>query len=133
MQLNWCRGFFQAWAVLASLWVLFFGWQAYTTHSWSHLYEDDCREQAVRAAKWPDGKPFNEWERAGLIPYDVKNDPSRWQIWQEVWQKIEQKIDDCQAAKPVVERVTHSMAESWLNLTSLPPLIQLILLPLLKK
>jgi hypothetical protein len=125
MQLNWGRGFFRAWAVFASLWILFFGWQAYTTHSWWRLYDEGCREHVMQAAKWPDGKPFDEWERAGFLPYEVKNDPNRWQIWQEVWQKV----DDCEAAKPLLERVTHTLAESWYNLTSFLPGIQLILLP----
>jgi hypothetical protein len=124
VQINWAQGFFRAWAVLAALWILFFGWQAYTTHSWGPWAQPDCLDQF---AKWPDGTPFDDWERAGFTRWDPnrpvpKEDQSIKKIWDEAWQKVWH----CEAAKPPTQRVARGLTENWSDLTSA---LQLILLP----
>jgi hypothetical protein len=69
--MNWARGFFRAWLVASTLWVALFGWNAFTNNTWSgwrsYPVADDCMD---RCAKWPDGKPWDEWDRAGFIAYN---------------------------------------------------------------
>ena len=123
MRINWARGFFRAWAVLA-VWISGSGWHAYTTASWSQP-EDDCWEQI---AKWPDGKPFDEWERGGFVDYVPNDEPNRRQnkIFEEVWRKIKDCGTAKEAAKPLMQRVTLRVTENWSELTSA---LRLILLP----
>jgi hypothetical protein len=81
-------------------------------------------------AKWPDGRPFDMWERAGFVDYDPKDEKNQWRekIWDEVWQKVW----DCEAAKPLTQRVARRATENWSDLISslelilLPPLVVLI-------
>ena len=75
-----------------------------------------------RFAKWPDGRPFDAYERAGFVEYNLKDDANRWKMWREAWQKIE----DCEAAKPLMQRVARGVTEHWSSLNSS---LQLILLP----
>jgi hypothetical protein len=139
MRINWARGFFRAWAVLAVLWISGSGWHAYTTASWSQP-EDDCWEQI---AKWPDGKPLDQWDRWGATEVDVPSNvefnkkEGAWAAnaiaernrWRE---KIWQEVKDCEAAKPVVQRIAVRVTENWSQLTSAlqfilwPPLVVLI-------
>jgi hypothetical protein len=115
MQINWAKGFFRAWAVLASLWILSSGWLAYTTPHLSGYPNDDCWEQL---AKWPDGKPFDVWDRYGFREVNAER-----KQWQET---VFQKVEDCESAKPLMQRVMLRVTENWSDLTSA---LQLILLP----
>ena len=94
----------------------------------------DCWEPL---AKWPDGKSFDEWDRYGAVELDI---PSNVEInkkngewaadsiaernrWREsIWQKVK----DCEAAKPLVQRIALGVTENWSYLRSS---LQLILLP----
>jgi len=136
MRLNWAKGFFCAWAALAVLWVLASGWHAYTTTYLRLPFQPriDCWEPL---AKWPDGKSFDEWDRYGAVELDI---PSNVEInrkngewaaesiaernrWREsIWQKVK----DCEAAKPLVQRIALGVTENWSYLRSA---LQLILLP----
>jgi hypothetical protein len=129
VRLNWIKTFFWCWAMLAILWVLASGWHAYNFQP-----QSDCWSPI---AKWPDGKPFEKWDRYGAVELDV---PSNVEInkkngewaadaiaernrWREtIWQKVR----DCEAAKPFVRRVALGVSENWSYLTSS---LQLILLP----
>src|SRR2546429_4208972 len=102
MRLNWIKALFWCWAVLAILWVLASGWHAYTTMYLNLPFQpqSDCWGPI---AKWPDGKPFDEWDRYGAVELDV---PSNVEInkkngewaadaivernrWREtIWQKV---------------------------------------------
>jgi hypothetical protein len=70
------------------------------------------------------------WERAGFVDYDPKDEKNQWRekIWDEVWQKVW----DCEAAKPLTQRVARRVTENWSELLSslqlilLPPLVVLI-------
>lgn len=119
MQISWAKGFFRTWAVLAVLWISASGWHAYNTNAFWPQPQDDCLE---RFAKWPDGRPFDAYERAGFVEYNLKDDANRWKMWREAWQKIE----DCEAAKPLMQRVARGVTEHWSSLNSS---LQLILLP----
>ena len=134
MRLNWAKGFFWAWAALAILWVMASGWHAYTNTYLFVQPDEDCLNQF---AKWPDGKPFDEWDRYGAVELDI---PSNVEInkkngewaadsiaernrWREsIWQKVK----DCEAAKPLVQRIALGVTENWSYLRSS---LQLILLP----
>ena len=136
IRLNWAKGFFCAWAALAVLWVLASGWHAYTTTYLRLPFQPqvDCWEPL---AKWPDGKSFDEWDRYGAVELDI---PSNVEInkkngewaadsiaernrWREsIWQKVK----DCEAAKPLVQRIALGVTENWSYLRSA---LQLILLP----
>jgi hypothetical protein len=136
IRLNWAKGFFCAWAALTVLWILASGWHAYTTTYLRLPFQPqvDCWEPL---AKWPDGKSFDEWDRYGAVELDI---PSNVEInkkngewaadsiaernrWREsIWQKVK----DCQAAKPLVQRIALGVTENWSYLISS---LQLILLP----
>ena len=127
MRLNWIKALFWCWAVLAILWVLASGWHAYTTMYLNLPFQpqSDCWGPI---AKWPDGKPFDEWDRYGAVELDV---PSNVEInkkngewaadaivernrWREtIWQKVK----DCEAAKPFVQRAALGVTENWSYLT----------------
>ena len=142
MRLNWAKGFFWAWAALAILWVLASGSHAYTSTYLRLPFQpqDDCWGPL---AKWPDRKPFDEWDRYGAVELDVpsnvdinkKNgewaadaiaERNRWR--ESIWQKVK----DCEAAKPLVQRLALGVTENWsylrgsLQLILLPPLVVLI-------
>lgn len=136
MRLDWTKALFWCWAALAILWVLASGWYAYTT-TYLHLPFQPQSDCWGPIAKWPDGKPFAEWDRYGAVELDV---PSNVEInkkngewaadaivernrWREtIWQKVK----DCEAAKPLVQRVALGVTENWSYLRST---LQLILLP----
>jgi hypothetical protein len=136
MRLNWIKALFWCWAVLAILWVLASGWHAYNT-TYLHLPFQPQTDCWGPIAKWPDGKPFDEWDRYGAVELDV---PSNVEInkkngewaadsiaernrWREsIWQKVK----DCEAAKPLVQRIALGVTENWSYLISS---LQLILLP----
>jgi hypothetical protein len=125
MQINWAKGFFRAWAVLAIVWVLASGWHAYTTTYWSFQSDNDCWKQL---AKWPDGKAFDseldrflDWVPDPPEPaFAIEIEKNRWR--RMIWQKIE----DCRASKPLVQRVARAVTMNW---SSLESSLQLILLP----
>jgi hypothetical protein len=125
MQINWARGFSRAWAALAILWVMASGWHAYTNTYLFVQPDEDCLNQF---AKWPDGKPFDEWERGGFVDYVPNDEPNRRQnkIFEEVWRKIKDCGTAKEAAKPLMHRVTVRVTENWSELTSA---LRLILLP----
>jgi len=70
MRLNWIKALFWCWAVLAILWVLASGWHAYNT-TYLHLPFQPQTDCWGPIAKWPDGKPFDEWDRYGAVELDV--------------------------------------------------------------
>src|SRR2546430_9388528 len=76
IRLNWAKGLFCAWAALAVLWVLASGWHAYTTTYLRLPFQPhvDCWEPL---AKWPDGKPFDEWDRYGAVELDIDRKSTR--------------------------------------------------------
>jgi hypothetical protein len=134
MRINWAKGFFRTWAVLACLWVLASGWREYTTYwSW-HEYssagwaeKDDCWEQF---AKWPDGKPL-DWTDI-FEPYvqsDVERKNSDADRWRET---VRQKLRDCAAAKEAAKPLVQRASEYWPELRRslqrilLPPMALLI-------
>lgn len=142
MRLNWAKGFFWAWAALAILWVLASGSHAYTSTYLRLPFQpqDDCWGPL---AKWPDRKPFDEWDRYGAVELDVPSNVDinkkngEWAAdaiaernrWRElIWQKVK----DCEAAKPLVQRLALGVTENWsylrgsLQLILLPPLVVLI-------
>jgi hypothetical protein len=125
MQINWARRFLRAWAALAILWVMASGWHAYTTTYLFSQPDDDCLNQF---AKWPDGTPFNEFERGGLLDDFDRNDEAsgRDKIFKEAWKKIKDCGAAKEAAKPLMQRVTLRVTENWSELTSA---LRLILLP----
>ena len=63
MQVNWRRGFFRAWLVLAVAWLGLVGWYEYANKPWNQSWgpasvrtEGECW---ITIAKWPDGQPFD--------------------------------------------------------------------------
>jgi hypothetical protein len=126
MQLSWGRGFFRIWAVLAIVWVMFFGWREYSVHSW---WTDpvvriggECWD---RFAKWQDGQRFGEWDAFDDValneaPSESINERNRWR------ELIRQKLRTCEDTKPAVERFGGWVAD---NLSSLKDALLLILLP----
>jgi hypothetical protein len=129
MRINWAKGFFRAWAVLASVWIFASGWYAYSTFTdYSFIHpQDDCWDQI---AKWPGGRPFDVWDGdfddyvapgfEKAAEYSIAIERNRWR------QAIRQKLDDCEAAKGLVHRVTLWVTE---NSSGLRSSLQLILLP----
>jgi hypothetical protein len=114
--------------VLAGVWIFASGWYAYSTFTdYSFIQpQDDCWDQI---AKWPDGKPFDVWDDFDdyVIPgfekaaeYSIAIERNRWR------HVIRQKLNDCEAAKGLVHRVT-----LWVtgNSSGLKSSLQLILLP----
>jgi hypothetical protein len=143
MKIEWRRGFFRAWAVLALAWVTLVGWNEYG--QWANgrpsnivNTEGECWD---RLAKWPDGKPFdiydtfNEFDLPSNIEINKKENvwaadsiPER-NRWRDT---VLQRLKDCEAAKPILQRLTLTVSDYWpalkdsLSLILLPPLALLI-------
>ena len=140
-KMNWARGFFRAWLVAATLWVGLFGWSAFTNNTWSgwrsYPVADDCLD---RYAKWPDGKPWDEWDRAGLIDYNLTlseselslEDLQKKRSHDVAWAKIGACSATKEDAKPIMQRVSYLISNDWSGLKGsiaiilLPPLALLI-------
>ncbi len=143
MRVSWGRGFLRAWGVLAVLWISLFGWHEYTAHGWVadpfSRGQGDCWDGL---AKWPDGQPFSEWDAVGdemdvasNVEINKKNhawaadsiaERNRWR------HTIRQKVNDCEAAKPIIERLILRAIDYWsalkgsLPVILLPPIVLLI-------
>src|SRR6266516_5155220 len=108
MRLNWIKALFWCWAVLAIIWVLASGWHAYTTTYLNLPFQpqSDCWGPI---AKWPDGKPFDEWDRYGAVELDV---PSNVEI---------NKKNGEWAADAIVERTDGERRSGRRSKTAKPP------------
>jgi hypothetical protein len=142
MKIEWQRGFFRAWLVLAVAWVGLVGWNEYgqwaTRLSYVHG-EGQCWDHL---AKWPDGKPFdiydiigNEFDLPANVEINKKENawladsiPER-NRWRDI---VTQKLRDCEAAQPITQRLTLAVSDHWpalkdsLSHIFLPPLALLI-------
>jgi hypothetical protein len=141
MQVNWSRGLFRAWLVLALGWVSFIGWYEYANKPWnldwtSGLIYNQGDECWTRLAKWPDGQPFDwfdvaadEDDSAANVAINKKNgawrpddipERHRWVV------AIRQKLIDCEAAAPIMQRALRQVTRIW---DSLKDDIAILLLP----
>jgi hypothetical protein len=144
MQVNWRRGFFRAWVVVALAWVGVMGWREYTNKPWNLEWgvgfrtEGECWD---RLAKWPDGQPFDLWD-----VFDDVDVPSNVELNQKkhTWAAdaipernrwvaaTRQKLRDCEAAAPIMQRLSLKMTNIWSSLVDslpillLPPLVLLL-------
>jgi hypothetical protein len=141
MKIEWQRGFFRAWVVLALAWVGLIGWNEYG--QWPGLsYVHGDGECWDRLAKWPDGKPFNIYDIIGNefdLPTNVEinKKENAWAAdsipernrWRDI---VTQRLKDCEAAQPITQRLTRTVSDYWpalkgsLFLMFLPPLALLI-------
>jgi hypothetical protein len=140
MKIEWRRGFFRVWAVLALAWIGLAGWHEYG--HWvirlSYVHPGECWD---RFAKWPDGQNFDEWDGddevdvPGNVEINKKNKawaadsiPKR-NLWREA---ARQNIRACEAAKPILQRVAlavsdnRSAMQDSLSFVLLPPLACLV-------
>jgi hypothetical protein len=120
MQLSWKRGFLRVWAVLAIIWVTFFGWREYSAESgWTDIHVGgECWD---RLAKWPDGTRLDDWDvYFDDAPAGSGNERDHWR------ELIRQKLKACEYDKPLVQRLT-----AWLddNFIALGNSLILVLLP----
>jgi hypothetical protein len=124
MKIEWRRGFFRAWVVLALAWIALVGWKEYglwANESNVHT-ERECWD---RLAKWPDGKPMESiWDLMNdfeVLPTNVEI--NKWR------NAVAQKLRDCEAAQPILQRLARTdryAFEGSLSLVFLPPLALLI-------
>jgi hypothetical protein len=130
MKIEWRRGFFRAWMVLALAWVALVGWKERDQWSNGLSYVHSNGECWDRLAKWQDGKPFDD-------VYDLYNDTKDSSSEKDQWRDaVRLKINDCEAAseaaKPIMQRLTLTVSESWpilkesLSFIFLPPFALLI-------
>jgi hypothetical protein len=148
MQVNWSRGLYRAWLVLALGWVGFIGWYEYANKPWnldwgsSALIRTENDECWTRLAKWPDGQPFDWWDIAGdeadfAENVEINKKKGAWRA-DEIparnrWvAQIRQKLIDCEAAAPLVQRLSRQAINIWdslkddIALIFLPPIALLI-------
>jgi hypothetical protein len=145
MKIEWRRGFFRAWMVLALTWVALVGWSERDQFPESLSYVRHDNECWDRLAKWPDGKRFEAengiWELMPEFDNQRNVQPNKrnnaWRAdsiperkrWRGI---IAQKLEDCEAAKvaakPILQRwtLTVSTLEEPLSLIFLPPLALLV-------
>ena len=140
MKIEWRRGFFRAWAVLALAWITLIGWNEYGR--WANASNVHTeRECWDRLAKWPDGTPFradegiwalvDEFDTESNVEINKKNHewaadsiPER-NRWRDT---VRQRLRDCEVAKPL----TLKLSDYWpafkksLSLIFFPPLALLI-------
>jgi hypothetical protein len=105
MKVNFGRGFFRAWLVIAAAWIGVVCWIHYPTWAlWvSNPYtEDDCSESL---GKWPDDRKFStiDW----FPDYADDTEHNRWLA------AVNKKIVDCRAAKPFGERLAFFLTNTW--------------------
>jgi hypothetical protein len=144
MRINWGRGFFRAWVVLALAWIGLVGWNEFVHKPWNM----DWRTETVRTegecwdrlAKWPDGQPFsmyNAWSDEIDIPANVEVN-KREHAWaadsipeRNRWVHATlQKLRECEAAAPIMQRVSLRATSIATNIWfSLKDSLALILLP----
>jgi hypothetical protein len=126
MKIEWQRGCFRAWAVLALVWVALVGWNQFGqwSHGLSYVYSNgECWD---RLAKWPDGTPFDVYD---AFYNDTKDSSSERDRWRDT---VRMKLGDCEAAKPILRRLKLTASDYWpalrdsLSLILLPPLALLI-------
>jgi hypothetical protein len=146
MRLNWRRGLFRSFLVVAVAWV---GYAAFHEHTAKSLNfesrtastrsEGDCW---TRIAKWPDGQPFNAFDlfeesntpsnvalnkKRGAWSADSIPDRNQWVV------STKQKLIACETGRSVVPQVTGQVSNVWLSLRNslvgllLPPLALLIM------
>jgi hypothetical protein len=110
MKVNFGRGFFRAWLVIAAAWIGVFCWIHYPTWwadwvAYPYTVDDDCSESL---GKWPDGRKFEgaaDWFRD--YPADSDTEHNRWLA------VVHKKIADCRAAKPFGERLNFFLTSTW--------------------
>jgi hypothetical protein len=61
--MNWARGFLRAWLVVATLWVGYFGWNAFANNTWSGwrsypIADDSWAKVTACSATEEDAKPI---------------------------------------------------------------------------
>jgi hypothetical protein len=99
------------------------------------------RRMLGSSCQWPDGKPFDVYDMFGEfdLPSNVEMNKKEnaWAAdsipernrWRDI---VTQKLRDCEAAKPILQRLTLTLTDSWptlkesLSLIFLPPLALLI-------
>jgi hypothetical protein len=145
MKITWRRGFFRAWVALAVAWVALVGWKERDQWSSGFSYAHTNGECWDRLAKWPDGKPFDVYDMFGEFDLpsnvEINKKENAWAAdsipernrWRDI---VTQKLRDCEAAsdaaKPIMQRLTLTVSESWpilkesLSRIFLPPLALLI-------
>jgi hypothetical protein len=136
-KMNLPRGFFRLWAVLVGLWVCFIGWNTDIFHQWSGWSAFPVAEACLdQFAKWPDGKRWDEWDRAGFIDYDLSRpnaelspDDLEKKHWHDAtWQKIERCSVVEERTKPILQHLSFLVSSNWashgepLTLAVLPPI-----------
>jgi hypothetical protein len=117
MQLSWKRGLLRVWAVLAIIWVAFFGWREYSAHWWwmdPVVHADgECWD---RRAKWSDGKPFDQGDAfSNEAPPGSINQRDRWR------DSVREKIRACEDAKPLVERSIGWVGDNFSSVKTFAP------------
>jgi hypothetical protein len=141
MKIEWRRGFLRAWAVLALAWVALVGWNERDqwSNGLSHVHSNgECWD---RLAKWPDGKPFDVYDMFGEFDLssnvEINKKENAWAAdsipernrWRDI---VTQKLRDCEAAKPILQRLTLAVSDKWpalkdsLSVIFFPPLALLI-------
>lgn len=146
MRLNWRRGLFRSFLVVAVASVGYAGFHEYATRSLnfdsriaSNRAEGDCW---TRIAKWPDGQPFNVFDlfeeentpsnielnkKRGAWSPDSIPDRNQWVV------STKQKLIACESGRPVAPQVMGQVTNVWLSLRNslvgllLPPLALLII------
>jgi hypothetical protein len=108
--------------VLAIIWVTLVGWREYSVHWWwmSPVVHSggECWD---RLAKWPDGKPFDQWDTfSDEAPPGSFNERDRWR------ESVREKLRACEEASPLMERLIGWVAE---NFSSVKDSLLFVLLP----
>jgi hypothetical protein len=127
MRINLKRGLLRAWVVIAVAWIGLMGW------SWDvfvpdYRYGSECWD---RFAKWPDGSLilpsdiYNEAQPANQLPDIQVENRNLWRV------QIRQKLSDCEAAAPLMHRVSLKVSDMWSSLKHSLPIIFLPPLALL--
>jgi hypothetical protein len=115
MKIEWRRGFFRAWVVLALAWVAVVGWNEYVR--WVNHTEGECWD---RLAKWPDGTPFGAYDMYN----DTKDASSEKDQWRDA---VFLKLRDCEAAMPILQRLARAVSVG--NRSELKDALSLIVVP----
>jgi hypothetical protein len=146
MKTNWRRGLLRVWVVLSLAWIGVTGWSEYFSAPWNMDWgtpsvrtEGECWD---RIAKWPDGQHFSGWEGIAEELDDPRNIEinKKERAWsaesipaRNQWRRtIVQKLAECEAAAPIVQRMSETATRVWqtlkgsLHVILLPPVALLI-------
>jgi hypothetical protein len=137
--INLKRGLLRAWVVIAVAWIGLIGWREYTRKPWNwdwgRVPIQTTGECWDRLAKWPDGQAFTQWdtfadEIDSPINIEINRSKHAWAadsiLERNRWAAaIREKLRECQAAAPVMERVSLKAVHIWSSLENSLPIILL--------